>query len=37
MISLFKDTITQLDFLLKFLSTDFLNSFVDSNEVNEVI
>ena len=37
MISLLKDTIIQLGFLLKSLSTDFLNSFVDSNEVSEMI
>ena len=37
MINLFRNTITQLDFLLKPLLTDFLNSFIDSNEVSEVI
>ena len=33
-INLFKNTITQFDFLLKPLSTSFLNSFIDSNEVS---
>ena len=36
MINLFKNTITQLGFLLKPLSTDSLNSFIDSNEINEM-
>ena len=37
MISLLKDTIAQLDFLLKLLLTDFLNSFIDSNGISGVI
>ena len=34
MINLFKDTIIQFDFILKPLSTSFLNSFANSNEVS---
>ena len=36
-INLFKDTIIQFDFLLKFLLINFLNSFIDSNEISEMI
>ena len=37
MINLFRNTITQFDFLLKPLLTNFLNSFIDSNEISEMI
>ena len=37
MINLFKDMIAQLDFLLKPLLINFLNSFADSNEMSEMI